>query len=118
MKLVREGDTYLCTYCHQPCCGPMWDDDVVTNNWWNCKPCNVSYWISYKGKLRKLLLDTPLRDRQYSLQLLYDTVETRIVMYPSKVGDTLVEVAFFPFLVTGVTPNNVRDKIITYINFS
>ena len=96
----------------------MRDDDVTANNWWNCKPCNVSYWISYLGKLRKLLLDTPLRDRQYSLQLLYDTGETRIVMYPAKTGDTLVEVALFPFLIAGVTPNNVLAKIITYINFS
>lgn len=112
---------YYCHFCEQVCTGnvfPEEDSNTVPNPWWDCDLCSVSYRVSYYGALQRLLLDTEYRHEKYSLQLWYDTNETRIIMMPKNPEDTIVEVAMFPFLVAGVTPQNINNKLSTLINFS
>jgi hypothetical protein len=108
----------FCEFCAQPCGGPLPAEQTGPICYWSCKSCQIAYETYFTGRLQKLMFDTRFRDKQYSLQLWYNVEETRIIRYPDNLGDTIVEVVAFPFLIQGITPQNIRDKLATYVTFS
>lgn len=113
-----QNDTYYCHFCKEACKGNSYSSNTSTISWWICKPCNAYYLVDFLGKLRRMTLDTTYRHQEYSLQFMYDEEETRIVSFPENPEDTLMEVANFPFLIQGVNPQNLLQKLATYLIFS
>jgi hypothetical protein len=70
------------------------------------------------GKLELLRFFAKLKDKQYSLDLDYVSKQTEILLIPDKMDDTIVMVLTLPYLIDGITPDNVQLKIETYLTFS
>jgi hypothetical protein len=94
------------------------DEADLVDDWWYCEDCMAHYQIHYNGDVNVVCLDARVKNHLYSLQLMYDSGESRIVAYPEDPEGTLIIVVSFPYILIGVTPQNVADKIRTYINFS
>lgn len=108
--------TPICVFCKNKCVDR--DEADLVDDWWYCEPCQTHYRVHYTGSIDRVYMDTKLKGRLFSLQLMYDANESRIVVYPQEPDGTLLIAITFHYIVVGATPQNLQDKIRTYINFS
>ena len=118
MSIKDHVKSHDCQFCQKPCDGPSPEDKELITAWWFCKGCNAHHETHYTGALTRVILDLEFRDATYGVQLLYFSNETCIVKYPEKPDDTLIEVAYFPYIIPHINPQNVRAKLATYLIFS
>jgi len=105
-----------CTYCNLEL---YRQGHNTLEDWWSCSRCRMFYcYNTVNDFLSEVRFETKMSRGTYVLCLRYISKETRIIKLPSKPNDTMIDIYRIPEIVQGITPDNVKDKIRTYLVFS
>jgi hypothetical protein len=89
------------------------------DDWWSCSKCRMFYCYNIVNDfLSEVRFESKMTRGTYVLCLRYISKETRIIKLPVQPNDTLVDIYCIPEIVQGITPQNIKDKIKTYLVFS
>jgi len=108
-----------CQFCQQPTKNAPWENDYDISGWYDCKNCNISY-RTYcpNGKVELIRFNVLFRNRNYCIDLDVTTNQTEILLLPQEMDDTIIIVLILPYIVEGLTPQNILSKLETYMTFS
>jgi ribosomal protein L37AE/L43A len=110
---------------HCPYCNKTLDNMSVIDDWynyWRCNNCKVSHEeIIYAPNhfvSKSSSMYCEIKGKIYCLHQFYNYNFSRIELIPKNLNDTIIIVAEFNFLFPNVTPQNISQKLSTYILFS
>lgn len=110
---------FLCTFCGRQTKYLNLKDDWT--DYYKCVPCKTSFERSfsphYEG-VQTINMYTTLNGHLYVLRQFMEKDKSRIEMLPEDPEDTVVIAQVYDFLLPNVTPQNIREKILTYLVFS
>jgi hypothetical protein len=127
--MMNGINQYICQFCQQPCINSIGCKRYGKKARWqrctNC-PVEIGYAINIKGIVQCIMFLTPnSNENHYQLSIDYKEQHTIIEFYKKQhtarnkkvwwKSDQLLQIEH---CVKGVTPDNVHDKIKTYILFS
>lgn len=119
INTVKQPPELKCPFCKKPA-----DYFVVSDSWvdyWKCLPCRSTfeqmYTLKHEG-LTTIQMYTNIRNKLYVLRQFLSINKSRIEMLPENIEDTVVIAQDFAFLLPSVTPENIQEKLMTYLVFS
>jgi len=107
-----------CQFCPQEC-DSVFSEDFEVCSWYTCSACNVIYrTFCVGGKLDLIRFPSSFRNHDYCIDLDMNKQVTEIVSLPKNFGEPAQIIVSFPYILPGLTPDNIKSKLETYINFS
>ena len=105
-----------CTFCHSDL---DHQGQNTLDDWWSCFTCRIFYCYNIVNDfLSEVRFESKMSRGTYVLCLRYISQETRIIKMPAEPDDTMIDIYCIPGIVQGITPQNIKDKIRTYLVFS
>lgn len=107
-----------CLYCQMGLPACITSLDTTTNSFYlNCKPCGATFQLQ-NDKLIYKTIRFYLNDQDPQYKYTEDHLHNRTTIYVAQDIASSKIILRLPFIVKNINPQNVKDKIKTYLTFS
>lgn len=105
---------FTCPFCDKRCFKPFYDAEC-----WDCLHCKTRFWETRNGL--KISLVTRIKGEKYRLDIDNNTNKTElfyIIEHPQTIWeDEETLLLKLPFILEGINPSNIADKVKIILTF-